>query len=96
MVLGTYANLFATEQAISKKDVSPIVVNMANPLKPVENIGVNLPLQPENPDVKGIVFFFLSRTISLVGGNCVISVCCYILILIVNTKLWFVYMSVRL
>lgn len=52
MILGTYANLFATEQAISKKD-TPAVVNMPNP-KPAENdaVGLNLPLQPEKPDIK--------------------------------------------
>lgn len=54
MILGTYTNLFATEQAISKKDM-PSVINMPNQ-KPVENIAVdlNLPLQQEKPDNKGI------------------------------------------
>lgn len=52
MILGTYANLFATEQAMSGKEVPP-VINAPNP-KPAENIGVglNLPLQPEKPESK--------------------------------------------
>lgn len=56
MILGTYANLFATEQAMSKKDVSP-VINVPNP-KPVDKIAadINLPLQPEKPDIKGNFF----------------------------------------